>query len=116
MRMSFPHQPSFPNARQGFVLLAVLVFILLLSMVTLSLLFRSQGDEMAGHATTGFEQAWSAAMSGIQEAMRVAAASSPGCSDWLDDPSLFRARPVYQDGADQWSFTVFSPADSDSLV
>jgi len=109
-------QPSFRATQRGFILFAVLVFILLLSMITLSLLFRSQGDEAAGHATSGSEQAWSAAMSGIEEAMRVAATTPVGSSDWLDDSSLFRARAVYQDGADQWFFTVFSPADGDSLV
>ena len=101
---------------RAFVLLAVLVLILLLSMITLSLLFRSSGDETAGHATSGSEQAWSAAMSGVEEAMRVAAAAPAGSSDWQDDPTLFRARSVYQDGADEWFFTIFSPADSDSLV
>ena len=109
-------QPPSRNPRQGFVLFAVLVFIFLLSMVSLSLLFRSQGDEAAGHATSGGEQAWAAAMSGIEEAMRVAASAPAGSTDWQDDPSLFRARALYQDGAEQWYFTVFSPADSDSLV
>ena len=102
--------------RDGFVLLAILVFILLLSMVTLSLLFRSQGEETAVNATAGSEQAWSAAMSGVEDAMRVAAAATPGSTDWQDDPVLFRQRLVYDDGADQWYFTVFSTAGSDSLV
>ena len=102
--------------RRGFVLLAVLVFIMLLSMVTLSLLFRSQSDESASHATVGSEQAWSAAMSGVEEAIHVVSTAAPGSTDWQDDANTFRARPVYNDGADQWYFTVFSPADGDSLV
>jgi hypothetical protein len=104
------------SAGQGFVLLAVLVFILLLSMIAVSVLFRSQADETAGQAISGAEQAWSAAMSGVEEAIRVAAAVPPGCTDWEDDPSLFRARKVYLDGGEQWYFTVFSTADSDSLA
>jgi len=98
------------------VLLAVLVFILLLSMIAVSVLFRSRADETAGQAISGGEQAWSAAMSGVEEAIRAAAAAPPGCTDWQDDPSVFRAREVYLDGAEQWYFTVFSPADSDSLA
>jgi hypothetical protein len=104
------------QTRQGFVLLAVLIFIFLLSMLGLSLLFRSQSGELAANATAGSEQAWSAAMSGVQEAMRIAASAPPGSSDWQDDPADFRQRLVYQDGADQWYFTVFSPAGSEALV
>ncbi len=114
--MKTQNQPVHRTARQGFVLLAILVFILLLSMISISLLFRSKGDETASNAASGAEQAWSAAMSGVEEAMRVAASSQAGSTDWQDDPSLFRAREVYQDGADQWCFTIFSPAESDSLV
>ena len=109
-------QQSLRTSRHGFVLLAILVFILLLSMISISLLFRSKGDETASNAATGYEQAWAAAMSGVEEAMRVAAAAPAGATDWQDDPGLFRARAVYQDGADQWSFTIFSPAESDSLA
>lgn len=104
------------RARQGFVLLAVLVFILLLSMVTLSLLFRSKGDESAGFATIRSEQAWASAMSGVEEAMRVAGAAVPGDTGWQDDASTFKARPVYLDGGEQWYFTVFTPAEADALV
>jgi len=102
--------------RHGFVLLAILVFIFLLSMVTLSLLFHSQGDESAGYALSGSEQAWSAAMSGVQEAMRVAAGITAGSTDWQDDPGTFRGRPVYEDGDEHWYFTVFSAAGNDSLA
>jgi type II secretory pathway component PulK len=104
------------TSRQGFILLAVLVFVLLLSMVTISLIFRTQSDETAVSATAGSEQAWAAAMSGIQQAMQVAAAAPAGSTDWQDDPTTFRGRPLYQDGADQWSFTVFSPSGSDAIV
>lgn len=102
--------------RGGFVLLAVLVFVLLLSMVTLSLMYRSGAEETAVGAGLGSEQAWSAAISGVREAMRVAAAAPPGSTDWQDNPAVFRDRPVYDDGADRWFFTVYSPAGSDDLV
>lgn len=108
--------PSFRHDRCGFVLLAILVFIFLLSMVTLSLLFHSQGDESAGNALSGSEQAWSAAMSGVQEAMRVAAGITAGSTDWQDDPATFRGRGVYEDGDEHWYFTVYSAAGNDSLA
>lgn len=104
-----------PRSEPGFALLAVLVFILLLSMVTMSLLFRSRSDETAAGASVGGEQAWCAAMSGVQEVMRVAA-SARSVGDWLDNPAAFRERLVYEDGSDLWRFTVFSPGDSESLT
>lgn len=93
----------------GFALLAVLVFVMLLSMVTMSLLFRSRSDETAASASAGGEQAFSVAMSGVQEALRVAA-SARDVGDWLENPAAFRERLVYEDGSDLWRFTVFSPA------
>jgi hypothetical protein len=103
-------------SRRGFVLLAILVFILLLSMVTLSLLFRSQGEELAVNASVGSEQAWAAAMSGVEEAMRVAATAPTGSTDWQDDPATFRQRAVSEAGDNTWYFTVYSPAGPDALV
>lgn len=99
----------------GFALLAVLVFVLLLSMVTMSLLFRSRSDETAASASAGGEQAFSVAMSGVQEALRVAA-SARDVGDWLENPAAFRERLVYEDGSDLWRFTVFSPGDSEALT
>ncbi len=101
---------------RAFALLAILVFIMLLSMLTVSLMFRSQSDENAAVAAAGSEQAWAAAMSGVQEAMRVAAAAVPGTLDWQDNPILFRDRPVFEDGADRWFFTVYSPTGSEETV
>lgn len=117
MNTSRPRPPSRgPRraGRRGFVLLAVLVFILLLSMVTISLLFSSRAGETAAAAGAGSEQAWLAALSGVQEALRVAASARPGDEEWADNPAVFREREVGEDGADVWRFTVYSPADSDS--
>jgi hypothetical protein len=114
LHRQFPH--AAPPARRGFVLLAVLVFVLLLGMVTLSLLYRSQAEETGAASGLGSEQAWSAAVSGVREALRVAAAAPPGSDEWQDNPTLFRGRQVYEDGADTWYFTVFSPSGSEDLV
>ena len=104
------------SARRGFVLLAILVFIMLISMVTVSLLFRSRAEETAAGASRGGEQAWAAAFSGIQQVLQVAVAAKTGNSEWRDNPAAFRERLVFEDGSDRWHFTVFSPGDSESLT
>lgn len=102
------------RSRQGFVLLAVLVFIMMISMVTVSLLFRSRAEETAANAGRGGEQAWAAAFSGVQEAMRLAALAKSGGDQWIDNPAALRERSVFEDGSDRWMFTVFSAGDSES--
>lgn len=106
---------GFENAN-GFVLLAVLVFILLLSMLVVSLLFRSRADETAAQASRGTEQAWATVLSGIQVAIQVAVAAPVGSTEWQDNPAIFRDRPVFDDGADPWFFTVYSPSGSGEAV
>lgn len=102
-------------SRRGFVLVAVLAIVMLLSMVAMSLLFRLKAEGAAAAAGTAGEQAWAAAMAGVQEALRLARESPAGSLDWQDAPELLRARFVLDDGADQWFFTVYSPATPDSL-
>ena len=114
--MDILRQQRRPGSRRGFVLLAVLVFVMLLSMVTVSLLFRSRAEETAASASAGAEQAWAAALSGVEEALSAAAAAVPGNETWADDPAAFRGRLVTEDGADRWYFTIFSPGDSSSPV
>lgn len=100
--------------RCGFVLLAVLVFVMLLSMVAMSLLFRFKAEETAAASSLSSEQSWSAALSGVQEAMRMARQSTAGSLDWRDNRRAFHERLVYEDGSDRWYFTLFSPPDDDS--
>ena len=92
---------------RAFVLIAILIVVMLAAMIALSLLFRMKAEETASAAGSGSEQAWSAAMSGVREAMRVAAAGADS-QDVFDAPALFRERFVFDDGADRWHFTVFS--------
>jgi type II secretory pathway component PulK len=99
---------------QGFVLVAVLVVVMLLSMVAVSLMFRLKADEAAMGAGGRTEQAWAAAMSGVEEAMRAAGQARTGSAEWQDSPQLFRDRLVSDDGADRWFFTVYSAADPES--
>lgn len=102
--------------RRGFVLLAVLVFVLLLSMIVASLLFQTAADESAANASAGSEQAWSAALSGVAELLRLAPQAGGPELDWQDNPQRLKHQLVYEDGADQWYFTAFTPAAPDSLA
>lgn len=102
--------------RRGFVLLAVLVFVLLLSMIVASLLFQTAADESAANASAGSEQAWSAALSGVAELLRLAPEAGGPELDWQDNPQRLKHQLVYEDGADQWYFTAFTPAAPDSLA
>ena len=104
-----------PNgARRGFVLLTVLIVVMLAAMVAISLLFRMRAEETASAAGASSEQAWSAALSGVQEAIRMARQAKPGSLDWQDNPATFYDRFVFEDGADRWCFTVYSAGTSDT--
>lgn len=109
-----PDHPEHRPQRRGFVLLAVLVFVMLLSMIAMSLLFRFKADETASAGGAGADQAWATAMSGVQEALRVASQAAPGSNDWRDNRRAFRERLVHDDGSDRWFFTIYAPADEDS--
>ena len=92
----------------AFALVAVLVIVMLLSMLVISLLFRFQAEDSAASASLSGEQAWAAAMSGVEEALRVAGTAAPGATDWQDNPGAFRERLVFDDGGERWFFSVFS--------
>ncbi|NBV20941.1 MAG: hypothetical protein EBS05_02955 [Proteobacteria bacterium] len=100
---------------RAFVLIAILVLVMLLSMLVVSLLFRFKAEDAAAHASVGTEQSWAAALSGVEEALRVAAAAVPGATDWQENPGAFRDRLVFEDGGENWYFTVFSPDGGESL-
>jgi len=94
----------------AFALVAVLVMVMLLSMLVISLLFRFQAEDSAASASVNGEQAWAAAMSGVEEALRVASTAAPGANDWQDNPGAFRERLVFDDGGERWFFSVFTPS------
>jgi DNA uptake protein ComE-like DNA-binding protein len=104
------------HRRSGFALLGILIIIMLASMVAISLLFRMRAEEMASAAGETSEQAFSAAMCGVEEALRIVAQSDPEDVDWMDSPDLFKDRFIFDDGADQWFFTIYGAgADPDSV-
>jgi len=53
-------------------------------------------------------------MSGVDQAMTLAAAAPAGSTDWQDAPRLFKERFVFEDGADRWFYTVYSAGDPES--
>ena len=96
------------NRQQGFVLAGILVLILLGSMLAVSVLFRLQAEETATVSGAGGEQAWAAAMSGVAKALGVLQRAGPDPSEWQDNPSLFKDQLVWDDGSEQWYFSVYN--------
>ncbi|MFO1497707.1 MAG: type II secretion system protein GspK [Verrucomicrobiota bacterium] len=97
----------------AFILVAVLIIVMLSSMVVVSLLFRVRAEETATVAGAGSQQAWAAAMSGVQEAIRIAAGAAPGDLSWQEDVAAFRERLVVDEGSERWYFSVYGESGSD---
>jgi len=112
---TFAGLPTPAGRARGFVLVAVLTLVMLASMVAVSLLFRLRAENTAEATSAGAEQAWSAAMTGIEEAIQRVTDVTPGLTDWQDDPRRFREQFVFEDGSDRWYFTVCSPSLDDAL-
>jgi type II secretory pathway component PulK len=106
-------EPCCARGRGGFILVLVLVVIMLASMVAGSLLFVLRAERTASAAGISDQQAWATAMSGVYQAMRIAASSTPGTLDWQDNPNAFRDQLVCDDGASKWYFSVYSFTDAD---
>jgi DNA uptake protein ComE-like DNA-binding protein len=47
-------------------------------------------------------------MSGVREAMRQASAFQPGDTTWMDAPERFKDRVLYDDGGEEWRWTLYS--------
>jgi len=105
--MRFGTSPSGVNSK-GFVLVGVLIVVMLLSMIALSLMFRMRSEETAAATGSTAEQGWAAAMSGVREAMRMAAEFKPGDTTWMDAPERFKDRVLYDDGTEEWRWTLYS--------
>lgn len=105
MPLAASRQRRLPRA---FVLVAILIVVMLASMLSLSLLFRLKAEQTASVAGAGSEQAWSAAMSGVREAMRMMTESTAGGLGDQDMTGLFRGRLVFDDGVDHWHFTIYT--------
>jgi DNA uptake protein ComE-like DNA-binding protein len=86
----------------------VLIVVMLLSMIALSVLFRMRSEETAGATGSTSEQGWATAMSGVREAMRLAPTFQPGDTTWMDAPERFKDRVLYDDGTEEWRWTLYS--------
>ncbi|MCD6364270.1 MAG: general secretion pathway protein GspK [Planctomycetes bacterium] len=104
--------------RRGTILIAVLILMTMGSLVAAALMFRMRAEILACSATQASEQAYAAAMSGIEKAMAVlSTSSSDEAVDWCDNEEAFRDQFVTDDGANRWYFTVYSyNADDESCV
>ncbi len=100
------------NARrsdgEAFILVGVLVVVMLASMVAVSLMFQMRVEEESTAAGMGADQAWSAAMAGVRKAMQALSTNNLESIDWRDNPDYFRAQSVFDDGGEQWLFSVFT--------
>ena len=94
-------------ADNAIALVGVLVIVGLLSMIAISLMFRMQAAATASASTLRSEQAWVVALSGLDRAIDVVSDSSRTSEGWIDNSTDFEHQLVYDDGSDQWYFSVF---------
>ena len=94
--------------QRGFVLVAVVVVTMLVSMLAVSLMFRMRAEANAAAAGSASEQAWAVAMSGVHRAIQVVTESKPGSLAWQDAPEALRQQLVLDDGIEKWYFTVYT--------
>lgn len=95
--------------RAGMVLVMTLVVIVLMTMTAAALLYRTTAEASATSAAARGEQAWAAAMSGIEYAMNVLAVGSETAINWQDNHDLFEKQFIASDGGTSWYFSIYAP-------
>jgi len=102
--------------RRGMVLVAVLVITALAALVAAALVYRARAEVAAAAASVRGEQAYTAALSGLEYAMAVLTLYAGDPDIWIDNPDVFQAREVAV-GADTWYFTIYAanPDDEDEV-
>ena len=93
--------------RRGVVLVAVLIVTALIAMVAASLLFRMRAEQAASAAEVHGEQAYEAALSGLEFVRTLLKGSAGDMDVWYDNPDIFQNQMVADDGANIWYFTVY---------
>lgn len=93
--------------RSGIALVGVLIIIGLLSMISLSLMYRIQASATSSTTTLSSEQAWATALSGLDRSIDVITDPSRSSQGWINNPTDFEQQLVYDDGIDKWYFSVF---------
>jgi len=92
---------------RGVVLVAVLLVTALVTMVTATVMFRVRAEVATSAARDRGEQAFAAALSGVQRAVAVLRATGADPLVCGDNPELFQNQLVAEDGANAWYFSVY---------
>ena len=107
------HSANHRHSR-AIALVGVLVIIGLLSMISLSLMYRMNAAATSSATTLPSEQAWAAALSGLDRATSVVSDPTRTSIGWMDNPTEFEHQLVYDDGSDKWYFSVFRQGNLES--
>ena len=99
---------------QAIALIGVLVIVGLLSMIALSLMYRMNAAATSSATTLPSEQAWAAALSGLDRATSVVSDPTRTPISWLNNSTEFEHQMVYDDGSDKWYFSVFRQGNLES--
>ncbi|MBO61666.1 MAG: hypothetical protein CMO63_06830 [Verrucomicrobiales bacterium] len=99
---------------QAIALIGVLVIVGLLSMIALSLMYRMSAAATSSATTLPSEQAWAAALSGLDRATSVVSDPTRTPISWLNNSTEFEHQMVYDDGSDKWYFSVFRQGNLES--
>ena len=94
--------------RPGIILVVVLVVAAMTAMIAVGLMFVARAEVAASAGDARGEQAHAAAVSGIQHAVAVLQYYRQDMQVWYDDPEVFQAQHVADDGADSWYFSVYA--------
>ena len=95
-------------SRGGTVIVMVMVVMAMATVIAASVIFAVRAEVGACDAVTRGEQAYAAAISGLEKAMAVVAEFGADSSTWFDNPDIFKNQPVYDDGVNRWYFTVYA--------
>ena len=102
------------NRSQAIALIGVLVIVGLLSMLSLSLMYRMNAAATSSATTLPSEQAWAVALSGLDQATSAVSDPTRTAIGWMDNPAEFEHQLVYDDGIDKWYYSVFRQGNLES--
>ena len=97
--------------RRGTILVVVLLMTAMAAMAAAGLMFRMRAEvTAAGAGARRGEQAYAAAMSGIQRAIMLLQGARGNLELLQDNPDVFQSQLVCEDGANKWYFTIYAEA------
>jgi type II secretory pathway component PulK len=94
--------------RRGTIIVVVLLMTAMAAMVVAGLMFRMRAETSAAGAGAKGEQAYAAAISGVQRVIALLQVRSQDHKFWYDNPDVLKNRLVYSDGVNKWYFTVYA--------